>query len=118
MLASSPIQVKYPLDKRLHTFEDVANLLRHRYPGKLGNVIGRVYTTEEEFGPGGCQLETKHGRSQCMLQDKILYWGWRIIDRYGLESHAHQTIGRELGGLKTCRILFCSAHRLVVRLVW
>jgi len=95
----------------------MANLFRHGYPSKLVNVISRVYATKEKFGPGGCQLETKHGRSQYTLRDKILYWGWRIIDRYGLESHAHQAIGRELGGLKTCRILYCSTYRLVVRLV-
>jgi hypothetical protein len=64
MPASNPIQVKYPLDKRLHIFKDVANLFGHRHPGKLGIVIGRVYATNEELGPGGCELETEHGRSQ------------------------------------------------------
>jgi len=50
----------------------VANLFGHRYPGKLGNVIRRVYAAKEELGPGGCQLETEHGRSQYMLGDEIL----------------------------------------------
>jgi hypothetical protein len=116
MPASNPIQVKYPLDKRLYTFEDVANLLGHRYPSKLGNVISRVYATKEELGPGGCKLETEHGRSQYMLGDKILDWRCCVIDRYGLETHAHQAIGREPAGFKPFRILCCSTYRLVRRL--
>jgi hypothetical protein len=72
MPASNPIQVKYPLDKRLHIFEDVANLFGHRYPGKLGNIISRVYATKEELGPGGCELETEHGFSQFTLGVKSL----------------------------------------------
>jgi hypothetical protein len=116
MPASNPIQIKCPLDKRLHTFEDMANLFGHRYPGKLGIVISRVYATKEELGPGGCKLETEHGRSQYTLGEKILDWRWCVIVRYGLETHAHKAVCRKLSSLKPCRILCCSAYRLVRRL--
>ena len=114
--ASNPIQVDHPLDKRLYTIEDLANLLRHIHPGKLGHVISRVYATNVQLGLGGCQLETKHGKRQFTLGDKVLYWGWCIIVRYGLETHAHQAVGRELGSFKPCRILCCSTYRLMLRL--
>jgi hypothetical protein len=84
---------------------DVANLFGNRYPGKLGYVISRVYATNEELGPGRCKLETEHGRAQYILGDKILNCRWCVIVRYGLETHAHQAVGRELAGLKPCRIL-------------
>ena len=116
MPASNPIQVKYPLDKRLDTFEDVANRICQGYPGNLAFIKLGVYATKVKLGAIGCQLETEHGFSQYLLGDEILDWRWRIIDRYGLESQAHQTVGRKLGGLKRCRILCCSAYRLVLRL--
>jgi len=57
----------------------VANLFGHRHPGKLVNVISRVYATKEELGTGGCKLETEHRRSQYMLGEKILDRRWCII---------------------------------------
>ena len=83
----------------------MANLFGDRYPGKLGIVISRVYATKEELRPGGRKLETEHGRGQFTLGDKILDWRWCVIVRYGLETHAHQAVGRELAGFKPCRIL-------------
>jgi hypothetical protein len=83
----------------------VANLFGDRYPGKLGIVVSRVYATNEELRPEGCKLETEHGRGQFTLGDKILDWRCCVIDRYGLETHAHQAVGRELAGLKPSRIL-------------
>src|SRR6266852_8592256 len=116
MPASNPIQFKYPLDKRLDTFEDVTNRFCHGNPGKIAFIKLRVYTTKEELGPRGCKLETEHGFSQYALGVKSLDWRRCVIDRYGLETHAHQAIGREPRGLKPCRILSCSAYRLVLRL--
>jgi hypothetical protein len=81
------------LDRGTHAFE------------KIG-----VYTIKEELGAGGSKLGTEHSTS---LGKKILDYRWRVMDRYGLESHAHQAVGGILAGLKTDRIMGYSANLLV-----
>ena len=76
-----------------------------------------VYTTKEELGAAGSKLGTEHGTRQYTLGNKILDWRLCAIDRYGLESHAHQAVGGELVALKTRRIIGYSANLLVLRLM-
>ena len=86
------------------------------YPGNGGFKKVGVYATKEELGTVGTKLETEHGRRHCTAGNKSLEWWICWIIRYGLETHAHQTVWRELRDFETRRICGCSAKRLTLRL--
>lgn len=95
----------------------MADRIGQGYPGNLALKKVGVYTTKEELGAVGSKLGTEHGTRQYTLGNKILDWRLCAIDRYGLESHAHQAVGGELVALKTRRIIGYSANLLVLRLM-
>lgn len=112
----NPCQGDARIRHTLQTFEDPANLIGQGDPGKVLFLIVGVYATKEELGARGSMLETEHRRRQYTFRDKILDWRICAIDRYQLETHAHQTVRREIDDSKPCIIVGCGAKRLGLRL--
>jgi hypothetical protein len=95
---------------------DVADHSGNGQPGESTRIKGIVYTTKIELRAGVSQLEGKDGTSHCIFGDKSLEH-WRcMIDRYRLETHAHQAISRELASFKLSGIVGCNTESLRARL--
>ena len=83
-----------------------------RNPGKVAGIKCAVCASDEEFRTRCSELGSKHLRGHHALRDESLeQWGC-VIDRYGLESHAHQAIWREDVAHQVRRILGCSTQGL------
>ena len=83
-----------------------------RNPGKVAGIKFAVCASEEEFRTRCSKFETKDLRGHHALGNKTLEQRRCVKVRYGLKSHAHQAICRELVALKARRILSCGTQCL------
>lgn len=82
--------------------------------GDITSVELRVQATKSQFGAIGCQLHSEDSLVSLACGDEALENWWCVVLADALETHSHQAISWEVGGLESTAILASSTESLRV----